>query len=134
MAKVSILAIVLLLTGWCSNEAPTADIDKAAAQFFQRLNAAQYELIYNDSAEAFKSQNSRAAVQDNFVQIIGRGRVQSWDRVSMTFTKENNAQVALPIYTIKQDQSASELTLKFIDVDGEWKLLGLAYRPHGTGQ
>ena len=119
---------------WCSNQAPTTDIDKAAAQFFQRLNAAQYDLIYNDSAEPFKSQNSKASIQDNFVQIIGRGRVQSWVRVSMTFTTEKNAQVARPIYTIKQDQSASELTLEFIDVEGEWKLLGLAYRPHSAGQ
>jgi hypothetical protein len=133
MVRVSILAIVLL-TGWCSSQAPTTDVDKAAAQFFKRLNAAQYDLIYNDAAEQFKSQNSKASVQDDLVQVMGRGRVQSWTRVSMTFTKEKNAQVALPVYTIRQDQSASELTLKFIDVDSEWKLLGFALRPHGPAQ
>jgi hypothetical protein len=120
--------------GWCSSQAPTTDVDKAAAQFFKRLNAAQYDLIYNDGAEQFKSQNSKASVQDDLVQIMGRGRVQSWTRVRMTFTKEKNAQVALPIYTIRQDQSASELTLEFIDVDSEWKLLGFALRPHGPAQ
>jgi hypothetical protein len=125
---------VLLLTGWCSTQAPTADIDKAAAQFFQRFNAAQYDLIYSDSAAAFKGQNSKASVQDNLVQMATRGRVQSWTRISMTFTKEKDAQVALPIYTIRQDQSSSDLTLEFIDDEGEWKLLGFAFRPHSSGQ
>jgi len=134
MVKISIFATALVLMGWCSSQAPTTDVDKAAAQFFQRLNAAQYDLIYNDAAEQFKSQNSKASVQDDLVQVMGRGRVQSWTRVSMTFTKEKNAQVALPVYTIRQDQSASELTLKFIDVDSEWKLLGFALRPHGPAQ
>jgi len=119
---------------WCSKEAPTTDVDKAAAQFFQRLNAAQYDLIYNDASEPFKSQNTKAAVQDNLVQIVGKGRVQNHVRISMTFSTENNAQVALPIYNVEQEQLTSDFTLKFIDDHGEWKLLGFAVRPHGRPQ
>jgi len=119
---------------WCSKVAPTTDVDKAAAQFFQRLNAAQYDLIYNDASEPFKSQNTKAAVQDNLVQIVGKGRVQNHVRISMTFSTENNAQVALPIYNVEQEQLTSDFTLKFIDDHGEWKLLGFAVRPHGRPQ
>jgi len=119
---------------WCSREAPATDVDKAAAQFFQRLNAAQYDLIYNDASEPFKSQNTKAAVQDNLVQIAGKGRVQSWVRISMTFTTEKNTQVALPIYNVAQEQVTSDFTVEFIDDHGEWKLLGFAVRPHGRPQ
>ena len=124
-----IMAIALI--AGCHHEAPTEDIDKAAAQFFQRLQKAQYDKIYDDADENLKDQKPRAAVVDDLQKLISYGRPQDWYRLSMTLgTEKGDKRVAVPLYTLKTDNIPSEVSLKFIDVDGEWKLLGFAVTPH----
>jgi len=124
---------VMLIAG-CTHEAPTEDIDKAAAQFFQRLEAAQYDQIYDHADENLKDQKPRAAVVEDLQKLIAYGRPQVWHRLSMTLgTELGDKRVAVPVYTLKTDNITSEVSLKFIDVDGEWKLLGFAVKPHTGG-
>ncbi|HXG65314.1 MAG TPA: hypothetical protein VNO70_09405 [Blastocatellia bacterium] len=114
------------------SEAPTEDVDKAAALFFQRLNAAEYDAIYDDSAKHFKEQNTRPAVVDNLKQITAIGKPRQHARLSMTFEQEGDNRIALPVYGVFLDATSAEITLKFVDDRGEWKLLGFAVKPHTT--
>jgi hypothetical protein len=124
----------MLMTG-CKHEAPTEDVDKAAAQFFLRLQAAQYDQIYDQADENLKDQKPRAAVLDDLQKLISYGRPQEWHRLSMALgTEKVDKRVAVPVYTLRTDNITSEISLKFIDVDGEWKLLGFAVTPHMGGR
>jgi len=123
----------LLMTGY-HHEAPTTDIDKASAQFFLRVQGAQYDQIYDDADDHLKDQKPRAAVVDDLQKLVGYGRPEEWHRLSMTLgTELGDKRVAVPVYTLKTDNITSEVSLKFIDVDGEWKLLGFAVKPHTSG-
>jgi len=123
--------MALALISSCHHEAPTEDIDKAAAQFFLRLQDAQYDQIYDQADENLKEQKPKAAVVDDLQKLISYGRPQEWHRLSMTLgTEKGDKRVAVPLYTLKTDNIPSEVSLKFIDDDGEWKLLGFAVTPH----
>jgi len=135
MSKFMIPVFALLIITGCTHKAPTEDIDKAAAQFFLRLQAAKYDEIYDQADESLKEQKPRAAVVDDLQKLITYGRPEDWHRLSMTLgTERGDKQVAVPLYTLKTDYITSEVSLKFIDVEGEWKLLGFAVKPHLSGQ
>ena len=126
---IPVLAVVLI-TG-CNHEAPTEDIDKAAGQFFLRLQGAQYDQIYDQADDHLKDQKPRAAVVDDLQQLAAYGRPLEWHRLSMTLgTESNEKRVAVPLYTMRTENMTLEISLKFIDVEGEWKLLGFAVTPH----
>ena len=131
MRRFIIPVMALALISGCHHEAPTEDIDKAAAQFFLRLKDAQYDQIYDQADENLKEQKPKAAVVDDLQKLISYGRPQEWHRLSMTLgTEKGDKRVAVPLYTLKTDNIPSEVSLKFIDDDGEWKLLGFAVTPH----
>lgn len=126
-----LLAASFLLTfsiGCSAREAPYEDVDKAAGLFFERLKAAEYDTIYDDSCEAFKEQKPRGEVLENLKKITALGRPQSYDRLSMLFDKDGKKRIASPIYAVTFDQTKGEITLTFRDDGGEWKLLGFSVK------
>ena len=125
----------LALLGGCTHDAQTEDVDKAAAQFFLRLQAAQYDQIYDNADDHLKDQKPRAAVVDDLQKLVAYGRPQQWRRLSMTLgTELGDKHVAVPVYSLQTDNLTSEVSLKFADNDGEWKLLGFAVVPHASRQ
>jgi len=135
MRRFIIPVLALMLIAGCKHEAPTEDVDKAAAQFFLRLQAAKYDEIYDQADENLKEQKPRAAVVDDLQKLITYGRPEQWHRLSMTLgTEKGDKRVAVPLFTLKTDNITSEVSIKFIDVDGEWRLLGFAVKPHLSGQ
>jgi hypothetical protein len=135
MRRFIIPVLALMLITGCHHEAPTDDVDKAAAQFFLRLQAAQYDQIYDNADDHLKDQKPRAAVIDDLQKLAAYGRPQEWHRLSMTLgTESGDKRVAVPLYTVSTENMNLEISLKFIDDDGEWKLLGFAVTPHAGGQ
>ena len=130
LVRLVVFTIFVLPTGCSllSHEAPAEDIDKAGALFFQRFNAGQYDMIYDDSAAAFKNNQTRQTVTDNLKQIAENGTILGFERMSMTFQGEGKTRMALPVYMTSTDQMKGELTLTFQDESGEWKLFGFAYK------
>jgi hypothetical protein len=131
-----ILAIVLLLvfvTGCAlrSHEAPPEDIDKAAALFFQRLNAAAYDTIYKATAEKFKQNKTKEEIVDSLKEITSKGKLQDYQRVKMSFEGEGKDLRAAPTFSALFEQARGELTLYFVDESGEWKLIGFAFKQRG---
>ena len=126
-----ILFIAILQAGCSvlSHEAPSEDIDKAAALFFQRLGNGEFDTIYNDSATGFKDNQTRQTVTDNLKQVAEQGKVLDFQRISMAFQGEGKSRMASPVYRISSDRSRGEITLNFQDQGGEWKLIGFAYKP-----
>lgn len=127
----AILFIVTASTGCTllSHEAPSDDIDKAAALFFQRLGAGEYDAIYNDSAKGFKEAQPRQTVTDNLRQMGEQGKVLNFERISMSFQGEGKTRMASPVYRTSAEHSRAEITLTFQDDGGEWKLFGFVYKP-----
>lgn len=125
------ISLVLLPAGCSllSHEAPTEDIDKAAALFFQRLGNEEYDTIYNDAAKGFKNNQTRQTVTDNLKQMVEQGKVLDFERISMAFQGEGKSRMALPVYRTMSDRSKAEITLTFQDESGEWKLFGFVYKP-----
>ena len=127
LVVLSTLFLVSPLAG-CSSEARPEDVDKAAGVFFERLKSAEYDAIYDDAAQAFKDQNSRAATLDNLKQITAIGRIALHKRISMTFGKEGDGRISTPVYAVIFDASRTEITLTFLDARGDWKLLGFSVK------
>lgn len=132
MLRFMAVLLLLSLAGGCSKEAPPDDVDKAADFFFQRLKEADYDTIYDESARAFREQNARATITDNLMKIREYGGVRDWSRLSMTFEQEGNHRLARPAYSVRFDNLRCEVTFKFTDDGGQWKLLGFAVRPFGA--
>ena len=123
---------VLLLPLGCSllsHEAPPEDIDKAAALFFQRFGNEEYDTIYNDAAKGFKDSQTRQTVTDSLKQMAENGKVNEFERISMTFEGEGKSRIAKPNYRTLSEKAKAEITLMFQDESGEWKLFGFAYKP-----
>lgn len=112
-----------------SHEAPSEDVDKAAALFFQRLGNGEYDTIYNDAAKGFKDSQTRQTVTYNLKQIAEQGKILDFQRISMLFQGEGKSRMALPVYRTSSDRAKAEITLTFQDEGGEWKLFGFAYKP-----
>ncbi len=127
----SLFFIVMMQAGCSvlSHEAPTDDIDKAGALFFQRLGNEELDTIYNDSATDFKQNQTRQTVTDNLKQLIEKGKAVDFFRISMTFQGKGKSRIASPVFRVLSDRSKGELTLNFKDQGGEWKLIGFAYKP-----
>lgn len=132
MLRLMAVLLLLSLTGGCSSHASPQEVDKAADAFFQRLKEADYDTIYDESARAFRDQNARSTVMDNLMKIREYGSVRESRRLSMTFEKEGGHQLALPVYSVRFDNLRCEVTFKFTDDGGQWKLLGFAVRPFGA--
>lgn len=128
--KVIILTLLLLVAG-CSREAPTEDVDKAAALFFDRLKSAQYDSIYNSASQQFKDNVAKATILDNLQQINGMGRIVTYARLKMPF-EEGGERIASPVYAVVFDQASAEVTVNFKDEGGEWKLVGFQVKPRGA--
>jgi hypothetical protein len=135
--KISAEIVVLSLTlcaGGCflgSKEAPTEDVDKAAALFFERFNGGQYDAIYNDAAQKYKEEHSKEAAIENLKKIDMIGKILAHARIKMTFDEEFGSKSATPVYAVRFERSSGEVTLKFLDEDGEWKLLGFMATQRG---
>jgi hypothetical protein len=126
-----IFSIAILPAGCSllSHEAASADIDKAAALFFQRLGNEEYDTIYNDVAKGFKDSQTRQTVTDNLKQMAEQGKILDFQRISMAFQGEGKGRMALPVYRTASGRARAEITLTFQDESGEWKLFGFAYKP-----
>lgn len=123
---------LVMLPAGCSllsHEAPSEDIDKAAALFFQRLGNEEYDTIYNDTAKGFKGSQTRQTVTDSLKQMAENGKILNFERISMALQGEGKSRKALPVYRTSSDRARAEITLTFQDESGEWKLFGFAYKP-----
>jgi hypothetical protein len=131
VVRLFIFLIALVPTGCSllSHEAPAEDVDKAAALFFQRLGNQDFEKIYADVAQKFKENQPRQTITDNLKQIAEHGKVQDFERISMTFQGEGKNRIASPVYRTSTEKAKAEITLNFQDESGEWKLIGFAYKP-----
>jgi hypothetical protein len=129
MRRTFALSILLLLFAGCSTPAKPEDAEQAATQFFDLLKEANYDRIYKDAARQFREQNVKAAAADKLKEINSLGSAREVTRLSMTIAKEGDQAVVLPVYSVRFDQIRAEITLKLIDEDGTWKLLGFALRP-----
>lgn len=130
------LAIILLLVfaAGCalrSHDAPPEDIDKAAALFFQRLNGAEYETIYKDTAKKFKENQTKETIIESLKELTAKGQVQSYQRVKMTFEGKDANTMAVPVFVTVFDQAKGDVILNFVDEGGEWKLIGFAFKQRG---
>jgi hypothetical protein len=126
-----IFSIAMLPAGCSllSHEAPSEDVDKAAALFFQRLGNEEYDTIYNDVAKGFKNSQTRQTVTDSLKEMAEHGKILDFQRISMAFQGEGKSRMALPVYRTASDRAKAEITLTFQDESGEWKLFGFAYKP-----
>ena len=127
-----LMVMMIVLSAGCSllsHEAPTDDVDKAAALFFQRLGNEEYDTIYNDTAKGFKGTQTRQTVTDNLKQIMENAKIVEFQRISMSFQGEGKDRKASPVYRTVSERAKAEITLTFQDESGEWKLFGFAYKP-----
>lgn len=133
LVAVLMFSMVLLPAGCSllSHEAPTDDIDKAAALFFQRFSNEEYDTIYNDTAKGFKGSQTRQTVTDSLKQMAEQqqGKIVDFERISMAFQGEGKSRMALPVYRTSSNRARAEIILTFQDESGEWKLFGFAYKP-----
>ncbi len=134
MRKRSLFLLCVVFTASCalrSHDAPPEDIDKAAALFFQRLNAADYEAIYQDTAKKFKENQTKEKIIESLKEITARGQVKDYQRLRMTFEGEGKDMRAVPVFGTLFDQGNGEMILYFVDESGEWKLIGFAFKQRG---
>jgi hypothetical protein len=131
MFRISIIVLLSLSFAGCSlrsRPAPEDDLDKASALFFERYKAADYDAIYKDSAAGFKQNKGRDEVVGNLKQLAELGRLADYQRIRTSFEDQDKARIASPAYSVQFEQGRGELTLNFTDEDGEWKLIGFAFR------
>jgi len=125
MYRIILVIICLAFLPACSlkgREAPTEDVDKAVILFFQRLEQAQYEKIWEDSAESFKKISQKTEVLESLKQMTALGKPGAPARVEMYFEKEEGKRVALPKYSVRFEQYNATVLFKFVDESGEWKM------------
>ncbi len=122
--KIWVLICLAALSG-CSlkgHEAPPEDVDKATLLFFQRLEAAQYEKIWDDAAESFKKVSQKTEVLESLKQMAALGKATTPARVEMYFKDEDGKRAAFPKYSVHFEQSNASVLFKFVDEKGEWKM------------
>jgi len=108
-------------------EAPPEDAERAGAQFFERLKAAQYDVIYKDASTILQEEKARLGVADDLKKVTALGKVLDYRRRGANFTKEGEKSFAVVNYDVRFEQAMGEATLQFIDVGGEWKLSGYSF-------
>ena len=134
MRRVLALILFAFFIAGCSmlpHDAPPEDIDKATALFVQRLNAAQYDAIYKDSAKKFKENQTKDAILGSLKELTAKGQLKEYRRIQLKYEGEGKDRVASPIYGAVFEQAVGDLTLNFIDEGGEWKLIGFAFKLRG---
>jgi len=134
MRKILAIMLLLVFLAGCalrSHEAPPEDVDKAAALFFQRLNAAAYDTIYKDTAKKFKQAKTKEEIIDSLKELTSKGRLQDYQRVRMTFEGEGADLMAVPAFSALFEQARGDITLYFVDESGEWRLIGFAFKQRG---
>ena len=114
-----------------SHDAPPEDIDKASALFFQRLNAAEYETIYKDTARKFKEVKTKENIIESLKELTVKGQIKDYQRLKMTFEGEGKDMRAVPVFSTLFDQGSGDIILYFVDESGEWKLIGFAFKQRG---
>jgi hypothetical protein len=125
--------MVALALGGCSvlsHQAPTEDVDKAAALFFQRLDNQDFNAIYDDCSKRFKTNKPRQTILESLGQLAVNGKTVDFQRTSMPVEGQGSDRIVSPVYKVLFEQMAGEVTLNFQDESGEWKLLGFAFKPH----
>ena len=131
MPKKLVIVLLLVFVSGCalrSHEAPPEDVDKAATLFFQRLNAAEYETIYKDTAKKFKQNKTKETIIESLKELTAKGQVQQFQRLKMTFEGAGEDAMAVPVYSAMFEQARGEVILNFVDESGEWKLIGFAFK------
>src|SRR6185503_7116050 len=134
MSKRLLFLLFVVFAASCalrSNDAPPEDIDKASALFFRRLNAADYETIYKDTAKKFKENQTKEKIIESLKELTAKGQVKDYQRLKMTFEGEGKDMRAVPVYSALFDQGGGEVILYFVDESGEWKLIGFAFKQRG---
>lgn len=130
-----IVAVVLaaLLTG-CSlrgSEPPPEDVDKAAGLFFQRLNEADYEAIYEDAARRFKEKKTHEEIVSSLKELTENGKVVHFARSSTTIEGEGKDRIVGAVYGTTFEKHGGNLTLYFVNQGGEWRLIGFMMKLRG---
>jgi hypothetical protein len=131
-------ALVVFLLASCSGcslagrKAPPEDAEKAGAQFFERLRAAQYDVIYTDASTILQQEKARLGVADDLKKVTALGKVLDYRRRGANFANEGEKSFAVVNYDVTFEQAKGDATLQFIDVEGEWKLSGYAFGTRGT--
>src|SRR5262245_36120968 len=125
------LTVVLSGCAMFSRKAPPEDIDKAAGLFVNRLNAQDYDKIYEDVARKFKAAKTKAEILENLRALGEHGKVLSHRRTSMSFAGEGRDMVAQPVYSSQFEKGFGDLILSFVDEGGEWKLVGFSLKVRG---
>lgn len=128
MFRVIVISMLLVFMAGCSRQAPPEDVDKAAALFFQRLNDAEYDAIYRDASTQFKTNKTREAVVESLKELTAKGRLQGYRRMNTSYQDQGKDRIATPVFGTTFDQARGEVTLSFIDEDGEWKLIAFAFK------
>ncbi len=130
MLRKAIVLVALALAG-CggSQEAPLEDVQKAGALFFQRFEQGRYELIHSDGSRAFKEQVQEEEAVTKLEQLAQYGKLHQHTLIKNPVEGEGKGRVATLVYTLLFDNARMQGELKFIDQDGEWKLLGFGYTP-----
>jgi hypothetical protein len=118
------LLIVASACSWVGGEAPLADVDPAATAFFDQLNSARFEEIYEGSSQSFKDARGKTEIIDNLKQLAATGQVRDHKRLSMSFQEAKEGRIASPVYAVVLDTMRAEVTLNFKDEGGDWKLFG----------
>jgi hypothetical protein len=124
------IAVLIAGCSLLSHEAPTEDVDKAAALFFQRLDKGEYDSIYDDSSKKFRQNKTRQTVTESLKELTAHGKTVSFSRTSMPMPGEGKDRMLLPAYQVTFEQGRGEVSLTFQDEGGEWKLFGFSFKPH----
>src|SRR5205085_10920755 len=96
MRKILAFILFSLFISGCAllpHEAPVEDIDKAAALFVQRLNAAQYDAIYKDAARKFKDNQTKETILDSLKELTAKGKLQEYRRIKMAYERSEERRV-----------------------------------------
>ena len=128
MLRIILFSALLILMPGCSHKAPPEDVDKAAGLFFQRLKDADYDTIYKDASTQFKTNKTREVVVESLKELTAKGRLQDFKRTNTSYRDEGKDQIAMPVYNTTFEQARGDVTLSFIDEDGEWKLIAFAFK------
>jgi hypothetical protein len=129
MLRKAIVLVALALAG-CggSKEAPLADAEKAGELFFQRFEKGNYQLIHSDGAQAFKEQVQAEEADAKLEQIAQYGKLHQRTLIKNPVEGEGKGRISTLVYTLLFDKARIEGTLKFLDQEGEWKLLGFEFK------
>jgi hypothetical protein len=128
MLRIILFSMLLMCMAGCSRQAPPEDVDKAAGLFFQRLNEADYDTIYKDASTQFKTNKTRDVVVESLKELTAKGKLQDFRRTNTSYRDEGKDRIAMPVFGTTFEQARGDITLSFIDEDGEWKLIAFAFK------